>query len=159
MLQGPTQYIIAGLAAALCLSLVWGNRVNNLRAGHKAAHEQTIRDYKTAQEHAQKKFDAQIAEFQAQNRRLNDEIDRKANDVAIVYRDRVIRLPAAPAQCSAGGSDMPTTGTAQRGDSPSGDSVLLTRTDAMICADNAARLLQVKEWGGGLQSLRADDPQ
>lgn len=147
------------LVVALALTYAWGSAGWRKADQHKTAHEQTIRDYKTAQEQAQKKFDAQIAEFQAQNRRLNNEIDRKANDVAIVYRDRVIRLPAAPAQCAAGGSDMPATGAAQRGDSPSGDSVLLTRSDALICADNTARLLQVKEWGEGLRSLHADSPQ
>lgn len=154
MLQGPTQYIIAGLAAALCLalclSLVWGVRVNSLRAQHKAAHEETIRRYTDTQAKAQEKFDAQIAAIQAHNRRLNDEIDRKANDVAIVYRDRVISLPAAPAQCSAGSADLPAAGASQGGNGPGSDTVLLTRADALICAVNTNRLERVKEWADSI---------
>lgn len=141
---------IGGLVILLLAVLAWGLRVDSLRAGHKAAHAETIQGYKHAQKDAQAAFDAQIAAFQAQNRRLNDETDRKADAATIVYRDRVIRLPAAPAQCAASGTSMPEGGDAPLVDGPSGEAVILARADALICATNQARLEAAHDWAIGM---------
>lgn len=149
MISGVKDYAIAGLSAALILSLAWGLRVDHLRAKHKEAHSLTIERYKNAQETAQRKFDAQIAALQAHNRKLNDEADRKASDIAIVYRDRVISLPAAPAQCSAGSTSVPSDGVSESADRSSAEAVILTRSDAMICAINQSRLESAHDWAVG----------
>ena len=143
---GPWQYATGGLAVALALSLAWGARVDSLRAQHKAALEATIARYDAAQAKAQSDFDAKIAAMQAENRRLNDDADRKAADATIVYRDRVVRLPSAPASCAAGGSDLSDAGDAARANRPGRDSVILERADALICATNTARLEAAREW-------------
>lgn len=147
---GPWQYATGGLAVALALSLAWGNRVDNLRAKHKAAHEQTIAAYDDAQAKAQADFDSQIAAMQAHNRRLNDEADRKADERTIVYRDRVVRLPSAPASCSAGSADMSAADIPQSNNGPGGDPIILERADALICATNTARLEAAREWALGM---------
>lgn len=147
---GPWQYVTSGLAVALALSLAWGARVDRLRAMHKAALETTIASYEAAQAKAQSDFDAKIAAMQAENRRLNDDADRKAADATIVYRDRVVRLPSAPASCAAGSADMPAADIPQSNNGPGRDSVILERADALICATNTARLEVAREWALGM---------
>lgn len=147
---GPWQYATGGLAVALALSLAWGARVDSLRAQHKAALETTIARYEAAQAKAQSDFDAKIAAMQAENRRLNDDADRKAADATIVYRDRVVRLPAAPASCVAGSAGVPAGDVPQSNNGPGRDSVILERADALICATNTARLEAVREWALGM---------
>jgi len=146
----PSYYAMGGLALALALALAWGFRVDTLRARHESAHQQTKRAYAEAQEKAQAAFQARIAAQQAHNRRLNDAADQKSDDLRIVYRDRVVRLPAAPARCAAGGVTVPDAGDATRVDGPGGDPVLLERADAVICAVNTARLQAAREWALGL---------
>lgn len=156
ILAGPWQYTTAGLALALAISLAWGARVDSLRAHHKAALEATIARYESAQAKAQSDFDLKIAEMQAQNRRLNDDADRKAADATIVYRDRVVRLPAAPASCVASSAELPTSDIPESGNGYGGDSVILAREDAMICATNTARLEAVREWSLGMNGGNND---
>lgn len=153
---GPWQYTTAGLSLALAISLAWGARVDSLRAQHRAALETTIARYEAVQAKAQSDFDAKIAAMQAENRRLNDDADRKAADATIVYRDRVVRLPSAPASCVAGSADMPAADVPESGNGPGGDSVILARTDALICATNTARLEAVREWSLGMNGGNND---
>jgi hypothetical protein len=148
---GPWQYAVSGLAVALGLTLTWGARVDHLRGAHKAAREQMARDYTDAQRRAKAAFEAQIAAFQTQNRRLNDATQKQSDHLRIVYRDRVIRLPAASAACTAGSADMPTTRDAASSYRSGGDTVLLERADALICAANTARLEAGREWALGWQ--------
>lgn len=148
---GPWQYATGGLALALVLSLAWGARVDSLREGHKTAHEQTKRDYRAAQDKAQAAFDAQIAAIQSHNRRLNDDADKKVADATIVYRDRVIRLPTASAQCATGSGSVPQGGNATSLDGPGSDAIILARDDALICATNQARLEAAHDWAIGMR--------
>jgi hypothetical protein len=142
----PWQYVAGGLAAALALSLGWGARVDHLRGDYKATLARTKRDYAEAQTKAQATFDTQIAALQTHNRRLNDAAQKQSDDLRIVYRDRVIRLPAATAQCITDGSAMPLPGDAGSPHRTSGDTVLLKRADALICATNTARLEAARDW-------------
>lgn len=151
MFVTPWQYATGGLAIALALSIAWGVRVEGLRASHKAAHEQTVKSYQQAQKDAQERHDAEIQALQAHNRRLNDEIDRKADERTVVYRDRVIRLPSAPASCPTGVGSLPGPGVPASDDGSGGsaqlsEGVIIPRDDARICADNTARLEAVRDW-------------
>lgn len=148
---GPWPYATGGLTIALALALGWGARVDHLRARHAAAHEQTRRDYQVAQARAQADFDAQIAALQSHNRRLNDAAHQKSQALSIVYRDRVIRLPAAPIACAARSAGLPTPADAGSADRSGDDPILLERTDALICATNTARLEAARDWALGMQ--------
>lgn len=148
---------IGALIVALALVLAWAFRLDALRARHKAAHAETVERYTDAQKRAQEAFDAQIAAIQSQNRRLNDEADKNVADTTIVYRDRVIRLPTAPAQCAAGGAQLPSPNLPQssdrsRAEAELSDRVVIKRDDALICADNTARLEAVREWALGMKA-------
>lgn len=151
---------IGALIVALALVLAWAFRLDALRARHKAAHAETVERYADAQKRAQEAFDAQIAAIQSQNRRLNDEADKNVADTTIVYRDRVIRLPTAPAQCAAGGAQLPSPNLPQSPDGPGSDSpifdrVIIQRSDALICATNTARLEAAHEWARGMSNETA----
>lgn len=145
-MMGWGRYVTGGLASALFLALLWGARVDHLRSKHKAAREQIERQLIDAQRRAQAAFDAQIAALQTHNRRLNHAVQEQNEDLRIVYRDRVIRLPAAPAACAPSEPELSASGHAGSADGPRGDPILLERADAMICATNTARLEAARNW-------------
>ncbi|MCW2405018.1 hypothetical protein M2336_001647 [Sphingobium sp. B1D7B] len=130
--------------------------MDSLRAAHKAAHAETVQRYTQAQKDAQRAFDAQIAIFQAQNRRLNDAADKKVADTTIVYRDRVIRLPTAAATCYPDSAEVSATGVPVSPDRPRAEAelsgrVVIKRDDVLICAANQARLEAAHTWALEMQ--------
>lgn len=140
------QYIAAGIGLVVVLLIAWALRLDHLRAGYKQALVDTVARYTQAQKDAQDRFNAAVATERARNERLNDEADSKAGATAIVYRDRVVRLPAAPTGCAADSAGLPTSDPASRSDGPGADTVILARSDAMICADNTGRLQAAHDW-------------
>ncbi|MCW2387409.1 hypothetical protein M2333_000455 [Sphingobium sp. B11D3B] len=140
------------LALALILSLAWGMRVDHLRARHAAALAQARQDYRAAQDKAQADFDAQVAALRVHNRRLNDAAEQKSEALTLVYRDRVVRLPAAPATCAATIPGLPAPRDAQPVDRSGRDPILFDRADALICATNTARLEAARAWALEMQT-------
>jgi hypothetical protein len=123
------------------------------RAGHykalaaleKAAHAQTVQNYRNAQEAAQATFDAKIKASQLRNKELNDEADGRVADLTAQYHTRVLRHTKASARDSSSG-ELPEAGVPESTDGPGGDSILLARADALICADNTSRLQSAHDW-------------
>jgi hypothetical protein len=143
-------YLRIAAGIAFLALLAWALRLDHLRAGHKAAHEQTKRDYAAAQVEAQARFDRQVAAIIAKNRSANDVADKKDADLRIVYRDRVVRLRPASASCPASGAQLPSPDVPESDHGSGGDSVILERADALICATNTARLQAAQEWVNSL---------
>ncbi|MCW2406620.1 hypothetical protein M2336_003249 [Sphingobium sp. B1D7B] len=140
------------LALALILALAWGMRVDHLRERHAAALAQARQDYRAAQAKAQADFDAQVAALRVHNRRLNDAAEQKSEALTLVYRDRVVRLPVAPAACASNRPGLPAPGDAQPVDRSGRDPILLDRADALICATNTARLEAARAWALEMQT-------
>lgn len=149
---------VGALVVALALTYAWGSAGWRKADREQAAHETTKRDYAQAQKDAQAAFDAKYAALLTQNRRLNDAADKKVADTTIVYRDRVIRLPTAAATCYPDSAEMSATGVPKspdrsRAEAELSDRVVIPRDDALICADNTARLEAVREWSLGMQKV------
>lgn len=149
---------IGVLIVALALTYAWGSAGWRKADREHAAHEQTKRDYKAAQAKAQSAFDAQIAAFQAHNRRLNDEAAKKVADATIVYRDRVVRLQSAAATCYPDSAQVSATGVPVSPDRSGAeaelsDRVVIKRNDALICATNQARLEAAYAWALGMRKV------
>lgn len=140
----------AGLIASLvaCAVLWWVNgRVADQRDRALATVDRMIEAQKKATAFAVR----MKAAFEKQNRSLNDETDKSAADVRLVYRERVMRLPTpSSAACRA---DLPEGGISEGVDGPSAEAVIL-RTDALICADNQARLESAHVWALKMQALQ-----
>jgi len=143
--------MITGLSAALTLTR---GKLADARADlrmEKALHATDIAHFKAAQASADAAWQTEIARIQTENRRLNDEADRRAEAARTDYAARVMRLPAAAADPGPSGNGaLPGAGSAPNLDGPGGDSILLARADALICADNIARLQAAREWALGL---------
>ena len=143
--------MMAGLAAALALTR---GRLADARTElrmEKALHETDIANFKAAQASADAIWQTEVTRIQTENRRLNDEADRRADAGRADYAARVMRLPAAAADAGlSGDTALPGAGSAPSLDGPGGDSILLARADALICADNTARLQAAHEWALGL---------
>jgi len=144
-----TLFVMAGLSAALALTR---GRLADARTDlrlEQARHETDIATFKTAQAKAEAAWQAEITRVQTENRRLNDEADRKAESARADYAARVLQLPTADSGLS-GRDALPGAGSPPRRDGPGDDSILLARADAMICADNTARLQAAHDWALGL---------
>ncbi|OJY65523.1 MAG: hypothetical protein BGP16_12930 [Sphingobium sp. 66-54] len=139
--------VIAALSTGLALTR--GKLVDarqDLRV-EKALHETDTANFKAAQAKANADWQAEMARVQTVNRRLNDEADRRADAGRADYAARVMRLPAATADPGLSSDrEMPGPGSAPSPDGPGGDSILLARADALICATNTARLQAAHEW-------------
>lgn len=148
ILRHPWQ---AGLIAALvaCAVLWWrADRIADQRDRALATVDRMIEAQKKATAFAVR----MKAAFEKANRSINDETDKAAADVRTVYRDRVLRLPAP--RCSASNPDLPEGGISEGVDGSSTEAVIL-RTDALICADNTARLEAAHAWALKMQALQA----
>ena len=90
-------------------------------------------------------------EKEALNAQLNAKADKTAGDLRIVYRDRVLRRagthPGRAAETNLPGADVP-----EGGDGPgAGSGLFISTPDALICADNTARLKAVQEWAVSME--------
>lgn len=143
--------VIAALSTALALTR---GKLADLRKDlrvEQALHQTDIANVKAAQAKANADWQAEIARVQTENRRKTDEADRRADAARTDYAARVMRLPAAAADPRlSGGGALPGPGGAPSADRPGGDSILLARADALICATNTARLQAAHVWALGL---------
>lgn len=140
----------AALIAALvaCAVLWWrADRISDQRDRALATVDRMIEAQKKATAFAVRMKET----FEKQNRSINDETDKSAADQRIVYRERVLRLKAP--RCSTSNPNLPEGGISEGADGSSAEAVIL-RTDALICADNTARLEAAHEWALKMQALQ-----
>lgn len=116
-------------------------------AGRKADRA----SYVAAQEAARSFALADAAKKDAENVRKADAADARYADLSAQYRAISLRYSAA--QSAAGHANMPAASqAAESADRSSGPtvlpsgSILIPQTDALICADNTARLQAAHEW-------------
>lgn len=90
-------------------------------------------------------------EKEALNAQLNAKADKTAGDLRIVYRDRVLRQAGAHPGCAAE-TNLPGADVPEGGDGPgAGSGLFISTPDALICADNTARLKAVQEWAVSME--------
>mgnify|MGYP001065364282 CR=1 FL=1 len=122
-------------------------------ATEQALRQRDRAEVKAAQAKAQADWQAELARIAEHNRRLSNDADRKTDHSRAVYSARVLRLPAAPTDpAAAGTAPLPRAHPAARPDGSGGDSLLLARSDALICADNTARLQAAHDWARGIEA-------
>ena len=109
------------------------------------------KDYQRAQAEATANALSDKMKKEAEYAAKADEADARYADLSGQYRAAVLRYQAA--QRAAGGSDLPGAAqAAQGGDRPGGGAVipvgdiLIPQADALICAENTARLEAVRAW-------------
>jgi hypothetical protein len=150
---------IAALLAigALCAALAIVNgRLADSRTAlqlEQALHETDNANFRATQALANSMWQAELGRLQTSYTRLKDEADRQSDRMRTDYSARVMRIPAFTAradQGAAGAAALPGTGGAPGIDGPGGDTVLLARSDALICAANTGRLQAGHDWALGL---------
>ena len=143
--------VITALCAALALTRGKLADVRKDLRIEQALHQTDIATFKAAQAKAEARHLAEIDRLRTENRRQTDEADRRAATARSDYAARVLRIPAAQGDpglsCAA---HLPSTGVPQSADGSGGDTILLTRADALICAANTARLEAAHGWAIGL---------
>jgi hypothetical protein len=122
------------------------------RLDHVKDERDAARSEITAMIAASKRLIAANERFTKAAKEIAHEADSKDTDLRIVYRDRVMRIPAARGQCPAA-QDR----TAEVADGPRGDSIVLARPDALICATNTSRLLAAHDWALGIENLQESE--
>lgn len=129
-------------------------RVTGLKSSlsaEKAGRALDLKEYQRAQMEATAKAYAAKIKKEAEYEAEREKADLAAADLGKQYRAIVMRYAAA--QGEARRSDMPVPSeTATRGDRSSGiaqlpvGQLIIPQADALICADNTARLESVREW-------------
>lgn len=154
----------AALAALLAMGLLTGRIV--LLTGQRdaaraqlgearALHETDLARLRAAQALARAGQLAEIAALKDDLRRRKDETDRRSDRLHADYRDHVLRIaPAGAGADPAGAAAMPGAGAAGGADRSGADTLLLARDDALICAQNTARLQAAHDWALGLAAER-----
>ena len=137
------------MSAAALLAAVFGaveHHEANRWANTAATRSATIGAMRVASMTATRNAQAEKELRDAQNRKLAADGDHAAAALRARYDAAVLRL--ADAQRSTGGADLPLASTpATRGDRPGESAGLsVSRDDALICADNTARLQAVHDW-------------
>jgi hypothetical protein len=157
LLRFAPQLGLAGLIALAALGLalkVQTGRLDKAKAALAAeasAHASDIAGFRAAQARADADWQEQLGRLAATQRRLKDEADRKADTAAILYRDRILRIPGnAAADGASADAGLPRAGLSPRADGPGADTLLLARDDALICSENSARLAAAHDWAQSL---------
>lgn len=152
---GAGALTIAGLG--MVLALTRGELAGALKdlAVEKAVHETDIANFRAAQALANAMRLAELDQLKSTYRSIRDEADRHSASMLDGYHSLVMRLPAAPAGTdrgdAGGGAALPHTGLSEGADRPGGDSVVLARADADICAVNTGRLEAAHAWAARLE--------
>jgi len=135
-------------------------RVTGLKSSllaEKAGRAADRQSYEKVQ--AQAAVDAYAAKIrkETEDAKKAEAADARADDLAARYR--ALSLQYASAQRAAGKADLPQSAKAPpSSDGPGGltivpvGSILITQADALICADNTARLEAVREWATALDA-------
>lgn len=139
------------LLAALAVTTLLLHAARSERDAAIAGRAADRAAYVAAQEAARSNALADAAKKDAENVRKADAADARYADLSAQYRAISLRYSAA--QSAAGHANMPAARQASESiDGPSGPSVLssgsilIPQADALICADNTARLQAAHEW-------------
>lgn len=136
--------LLAALIASLCLTgWLWHrNAVHiNERDAARAQYSELVA--------ANKRIIAAGKKLEAASKDLANATDKKTVVTVTTYRDRVLRLPSAPSGCAGPKGDVPASVAG-----PRSDPIVLNRSDALICADNTARLQESHDWALGMEALQ-----
>ncbi len=118
-------------------------------------------EYQRAQAEATSRALSEKMQKEAEYEAKADEADTRYADLSGQYRAAVLRYQAA--QRAGGSTNMSGTSEAASGtDGPGGGAVLhvgaimIPQADALICAENTARLVAAHEWAAGLMVSKAN---
>lgn len=148
------------IALALLLAAVGAQqlRVTGLKSSlsaEKAGRAADRSNYERAQLKATADAYAAKIKKEAEDAKKTDAADARYADLSSQYHAAVLRYQAS--QRAASGTDLSQSSEATAsGDGPGGPSlvpqgsILIPQVDALICADNTARLEAVREWALGL---------
>lgn len=139
-----------GVIIALCVALaaLWWHS-GRLRDQRDAARSEI-----TAMTEASRRLIEQGKRLETESRRLSNATDKTDAAVRIVFRDRLLRLPAASSVCAAAQDHVPGGTDGPRDDPGLSEGVIISRSDAGVCANNTSRLQAVREWALGVQALQ-----
>ncbi|MDF0543320.1 hypothetical protein PX699_13260 [Sphingobium sp. H39-3-25] len=145
-------------AIPIALFIAWSFRVDHLRGRHldslkaeRAGRKEDRAAYNRAQMEATAKAFAQKQALEKEYERKAEVADAAYSDLSGQYRAAVLRYAAA--QRAAGRTDLPgatqapevSDGSGQGAGIPQG-SILIATDDALICAENTARLQIARGW-------------
>ena len=148
---GAAALTIAGLVAALLWTRGELAEARKDLIVEQAVHQTDIANFRATQALANSLWLEQLEQLNGRYRSIKDETDRQTDRVLSDYRSLVGLLPSAGAAGADPGrgaeGSMPSTGLAAGASGPGGDTVLLARADAEICAINTGRLETAHDWG------------
>lgn len=150
---------IAGGVALLALA-TWIWRIDSLRAAHltdliacgKAKEEQRLQ-FDTAQKIARDRANANKARKEAEHEKARMASNAALDDLRQRYRAVVLRKGASAAGRAAGKTGLPGNAQGAQGALGAGAGAgvplgefVISEADALICADNTARLQEAQRW-------------
>lgn len=124
----------------------------------RTSHEADLASIRAAQALVNARHLAHITAMKSDYRRRQDDADRQTDSLRADYHDRVLRIAPARAH-PADRAEIAMSGAkpSQSADRAGGDTILLARSDALICATNTARLEAAHEWAAGLANIASPD--
>jgi hypothetical protein len=150
MLKHPREWIIAGLLITNGGTYYMWQRTQDALVTEKAAHIQTIKTFKDAQEEANRKAKETKERLEKEAKANAEQADAHYATLLDKYHANLLRFKAnQSASLGAGGGAYPAT---QGGNGPSGspelseEQIIISLADAKICAVNTARLEAVHDW-------------
>lgn len=155
-LTGLRPYGVLGAAIALALLLGWAMRLDGLRAGYKAerdaekaAHEQTVANYRAAAEQRKASDLANVQRVAAEQSEISKEItDDYQTRIAALRADFAERVRRATQADTGGASGADMSGVpdpSRRADEATRQARLPAR-DALIASEQAEQLIALQAW-------------
>jgi len=122
------------------------------------SHEADLASIRAAQALVNTRHLADITAMKLAYRRRQNDADRQTDSLRAAYHNRVLRIaPARAGPADRAAIAMPGAQPAASPHRPGGDTLLLARSDALICATNTARLQAAHEWAKGLANMVTPD--
>ncbi len=150
--------LIAGLGLQNRLLTSQRDSARAQLAQERAVHEADLASIRATQALVNARHLADITAMKTDYRRRQDDANRQTDSLRAAYHNRVLRItPARADPAGRAALAMPGARPAQSPDRSSGDTLLLARSDALICATNTARLEAAHEWAKGLANMAAPD--
>ena len=124
----------------------------------RTSHEADLASIRAAQALVNARHLAAITAMKTDYRRRQDDADRQTDSLRATYHNRVLRIaPARADPADRTAATMPGASPPKSADRSGGDTLLLARSDALICATNTARLQAAHAWAKGLASITTPD--
>lgn len=140
-----TRYPLQCAIAALLIACAWLWRADNRHIAQRDEALATITQMKADNAKAEKAAQVELRRIINERKEQANAADKVNDNLRVVYRDRVLRLPSVSAPACHQSAD----GLAESGDRSGADTfVSISRTDALICGDNTARLVAIHDMTG-----------